>query len=321
MNMSKSCPSLSVPFFGSKDWLKENYLDYFWFSNDQLWMPVGIKKQAIWYYAEIPMAPRHLDGSLPSMEEEKSFLTEVIEQLKVNKVDFIRQPPTHVHFQSIPKGAISCPFGSYQVDLKLTEEELWSKVHQKHRNVIRKAEKDGVQIEFGHHLLPDCLELLKQTLTMRSQVGMHADSWFTKMTDTFSKEFLCGVAYFEGKAHGSVFMPWNQEACYYLYGGSSEKPHGGAMNLLHWKAMLLMKSKGVKIYDFVGARINPPEGSKYEGIQRFKERFGAHLSQGFLWKLPINPIKMKLYEWALRFKGVKTDIITQENLRMEQKGK
>jgi len=30
--------------------------------------------------------------------------------------------------------------------------------------------------------------------------------------------------------------------------------------------MKLMKERGVKYYDFVGARINPDEGSKYEGI-------------------------------------------------------
>ena len=91
-----------------------------------------------------------------------------------------------------------------------------------------------------------------------------------------------------------------------------------AMNLLHWSAMKLMKERGVKYYDFVGARINPDEGSKYEGIQRFKSRFGGELKKGYLWKMPLNKFKYKLFCWLVAAKQGRNycgDVIDQERKR------
>ena len=70
-------------------------------------------------------------------------------------------------------------------------------------------------------------------------------------------------------------------------------------------AMKLMKERGVKYYDFVGARINPDEGSKYEGIQRFKSRFGGELKKGYLWKMPLNKFKYKLFCWLVAAKQLR----------------
>ena len=42
-------------------------------------------------------------------------------------------------FKAAPCGAEAIPFGSHIVTLDNTEENLWSAVHSKHRNVIRKA--------------------------------------------------------------------------------------------------------------------------------------------------------------------------------------
>ena len=79
-----------------------------------------------------------------------------------------------------------------------------------------------------------------------------------------------------------------------------------------------MKKRGVKWYDFVGARINPSPGSKVEGIQRFKSRFGGELKEGFLWKKNYNKIKSSFYSIALysygKIKKINVkDIIDQEN--------
>ena len=79
-----------------------------------------------------------------------------------------------------------------------------------------------------------------------------------------------------------------------------------------------MKKRGVKWYDFVGARINPIPGSKQEGIQRFKSRFGGELKIGYLWKYSISPLKVRLYQTYIKLKNSRShsytkDIIDQEN--------
>ncbi|HHT23618.1 MAG TPA: hypothetical protein GXZ87_09985 [Bacteroidales bacterium] len=53
--------------------------------------------------------------------------------------------------------------------------------------------------------------------------------------------------------------------------------------------MVEMKARNIKCFDFVGARINPSKGSKYEGIQRFKSRSGANLQKGHLFKVILSP--------------------------------
>ena len=69
-----------------------------------------------------------------------------------------------------------------------------------------------------------------------------------------------------------------------MYGGSVEKPYSGSLNLLQFEAMKFLQSRGVREYDLVGARIKVEQGSKYEGIQRFKSRFGARLVQGYAFR-------------------------------------
>lgn len=304
----------NATIFASQNWLSQNYDRYYLLSNGTLWVPVGIRKQLFWQWAQLTEAPMAHNGKEHSAEEEKQFLSEIMDYLRQDHVDLIRQPPTHVHFKAVPEGAKSCGFGSYRVDLTLSEEELWANVHQKHRNVIRKAEKDGVEIVFGAQYLPQCLELLRKTLLERSQVGMHAPEWFQSLCKNLPENVLCGLALYNGEPQGAVFMPFNAQGCYYLYGGSSDKPHGGAMNLLHWKAMLHMKSLGVLAYDFVGARLNPSPGSKYEGMQRFKERFGSKLHQGYLWKASLRPLRAFAYDFLFKLKNRHSlgDIIDQE---------
>ena len=90
------------------------------------------------------------------------------------------------------------------------------------------------------------------------------------------------------------------------------------MNLLHWTAMTDMKTRGVKEYDFVGARVNPPLGSKLETIQRFKERFGATMWQGYLWRYPLKPMRYGAFRLFARANSFmhgatyKGDIIDEE---------
>ena len=80
-----------------------------------------------------------------------------------------------------------------------------------------------------------------------------------------------------------------------------------------------MKERGVMKYDFVGARVNPEPGSKLEGIQRFKSRFGGEMKVGYMWRYVNRPIRYKLYSLLLnmymkyvRHDNTFSDIIKEE---------
>ena len=80
--------------------------------------------------------------------KEKDFLNELIKKLN-NKFDFIAQPHTNVVFDIYPYNAIYAPFGSYILNLEVDEEILWNNIHSKHKNVIRRASREGVEIREG----------------------------------------------------------------------------------------------------------------------------------------------------------------------------
>jgi lipid II:glycine glycyltransferase (peptidoglycan interpeptide bridge formation enzyme) len=118
-------------------------------------------------------------------------------------------------------------------------------------------------------------------------------------------------------------MPFTRFGAFYLYGASADKIEvTGAMNYLHWQSILQMKEKGVKRYDFAGARLSDVSGTRLEGIQQFKARFGSALDEGFLWKKDLSYMPCHLFDNLLSFKlklkrqKVPKDIIDQEKMRI-----
>ena len=125
---------------------------------------------------------------------------------------------------------------------------------------------------------------------------------------------ICAVSLKNNIIQGGALIPWNKNCGYYLYGGSINKPHAGSMNHLQWEIILKLKHLEVSHYDFVGARLNPKKGSKLEGIQRFKSRFGSELSLSYLWKYDYNKFKKLLYttSFFLKSRKFQKDIVDEE---------
>jgi len=186
--------------------------------------------------------------------------------------------------------------------------------------VIRNAEKKGIRTERGHHNKDIAYKLLKETMD-RSDMGFLEKKSYDRFLSDLGNHAEIFVAYKENEPQGCAVIPYSEFCAYYLWGGSIEKPFLGSMNLLQWNLIKYFKSTGVQKYDFVGARIKPEEGSKLEGIQRFKVRFGATMRTGYLWKHVYNPLKFKLYRFASKLKNWNNrssqgDIIDQERRKL-----
>ncbi|MEG0518896.1 MAG: peptidoglycan bridge formation glycyltransferase FemA/FemB family protein [Bacteroidales bacterium] len=287
--------------------------DWGYFIEGNLVLPFYIKKKFIFEYMVFPTSVYGINY----IEEESAFLESLVRYLKKElQIDFILSQHVTALFNTYPAHSIYCRFGSYILDLSQNEEVLLTKIHSKHRNVIKKAEKDGVVISCDSKNRSRCIDLIQKTLKRQHVPLINQEVW-----DRFNKikNVDYWLAEYNGKIEGSAIILWGENnKAYYMYGGSSVKPHAGAMNLLHWEAIKKMKERNVLYYDFVGARINPKEGSKYEGIQRFKSRFGGDLQEGYLWKYILNKFKYRLFCFLLfaRSMGKYTgDIIDQERKR------
>jgi hypothetical protein len=248
-----------------------------------------------------------------SLSEEQDFLNKVVEYFRVRGASIIVPATTNTIFRTFPNAATAVAYGSFVNDLELPEETLWSGLHSKHRNVIRNAMKRGVKIETGVTYLEPAFRLIKDTLK-RSGMRYRTFESLEKMVLALGENVKVMVASHEGSIQGCAVIPFSRHSAYYLYGGSAVNPLTGAVNLLHWEAMLLFKNLGVKRYDFVGVRIAPDKGSKQDGLMMFKERFGGHLNKGYLWKCPLRPHTHKLYSIGIRIlRG--GDIVDQERRR------
>jgi len=299
--------------FCSKSFLELQSKEYGWIYNEEFFIPFYISEK---YFFRRLIFTSDAVGRNPMLLKERKqiFIDECVNQIKnLLRVDFISCSPTYVLFETTPKNSVSCDFGTYIINLKLNKEDLYSNLHSKHRNVIKKSMKNGVKVCFGVNHLNDSYKIINNT-HQRQNITFPTLEEINKLTKAMEGNILCVTATIDDEIQGAAIILWNKLSGQYLYGGSISKPYTGAMNYLQWEVILKLKSLGVKEYNLVGARINPKRGSKIEGIQRFKSRFGAELQNGYLWKHNYNRRKAVLYNILILVKTGRfsKDIIDNE---------
>ena len=307
----------SLPIVARQEYLASKSFRFGWFKSDSFVLPFVIEKKFCFKWMRFTHETIYLTDGL-SLDNEKEFLNKVVDITRSLDIDFIYQPYTNVVFDVCPDGSTFAQFGSYRVDLGLSEEELFHKVNPTHRTRIRKAQRDGVLIRSGHEFLPDCHRLIKCTMGRQNKHCVGIDE-LVKLKENLGRNLSLYVALINNEIQGCAVIVWSKgHSSYYLHGGSILSPYGGSLNLLHWQAMKDMKNEGVRFYDFVGARIKPLTGSKQESMQRFKSKFGATMKEGYLWRFPLKNWKYRMFRictvpYALiKSSGYKGDIIDQE---------
>lgn len=288
-------------------------------SNSGVLIPSKVRKSGFLKILQLLFYPISQDFSRLSSYNEKIFLNELLIFIKTKKIcDRIEQNETYALFQEFPTNSKSVPFGTYEINLVDDIDKLFYNIQPRYRSAINNASKGEIEIKFGYKVLKDFYSINKKTLE-RSKMWVFEYNYFEKMIEHMKNNVLCAVAYYKGKPEGGVLCMYSNYGAYYLYGASEEKvSNSGLIKFLHWEVIKYFKGIGVGKYDFVGARLTNVIGTKLEGIQKFKERFGSTLVKGYLWKMDINIFKCWLYDIIVRIsfklKGLKLegDIIEQE---------
>jgi len=261
-------------------------------------LPYTIIKKAIFRMVRFRVETIPLEEEL-DIEEEKSFLNSAVQYLRSIGSDMIIPATTNTIFRTYPDRAVAAPYGTYIIDLRQAEENIFSNFNSSHRRKVRLAKKKGVQIKSGIEYLNTAYELVRDTFK-RSKLGFMGYKAFERYVHGLGENVKILIAAHQGTVQGCIVVPFSRHSAYYVYGGSIPGPMSGATNLLHWEAVRQFKELGVGRYDFVGVRINPEKGSKQEGLMMFKERFGGQLFQGYMWKYAIHPLKYAVYNLAVR---------------------
>lgn len=307
----------SLPFYSQKEYLNICSPESGYIVDNELYISYYVIRKAIFSKLIITSPVMTLSGIRASSLVEGAFLKHVLEMTKELSVDYVAQSMAHVYFSCIPDGAIGVKWSSPIVDLNNSDEGLLISMHQKHRNVVKKAIKTNVRVEFDVDI-KTIHQVICSTMSRQERSSVHKDL-LSQLDQKECLKVLFVACYVGDDIQGVAVIPYDSIKGYYLYGGSTGRPAAGALNYMHYQVMLKLKQLGVSSYDLMGYRLSGTENQKILGIQRFKLRFGAELADGFTWKYIHKPLKYNLLNWALTIQGMLSkspylgDVIDQES--------
>lgn len=174
-------------------------------------------------------------------------------------------------------------FSRHTVGLDLTDEDIWMhQISSKNRNMIRKAEKEGVEIVESNDY-ETFRKLYDGTMT-----DLHAEdfyffppSYYEEYKQTFKDNSLLCLAMYNGKAiAGSMFMFSEDYAHYHLSARDRDYSRYAANNLILWYGIQKAKERGCKWLHFGGGTT----GDENDSLLKFKKDFSKTLCEFWIGK-------------------------------------
>jgi lipid II:glycine glycyltransferase (peptidoglycan interpeptide bridge formation enzyme) len=176
------------------------------------------------------------------------------------------------------------------IDTSVSEEEIWmNQISSKNRNMIRKAEKNGLIFERDNDFkyIEDFKKLYNSTMSRLDADNFYFfdDEYYKKFIELFkSKGFLGCIKKDNEIISAALFMYENGWGHYHLAGSNREYSSLGANNLLLWKVACEMHKEGVKEFHLGGGTNGDEENSLF----KFKHAFSSNIKQFTIGKIIFN---------------------------------
>jgi len=224
-----------------------------------------------------------------------SFHKKIIEQISdfISGLNYgvisIAFPPNIADMQPfIWKKFKVVPNYTYRMDLALSAEDIEKRFSPEHRNSIKKALKEGVEVR----PCTDYSDLKKIILKTFEQKGesvseKNIDSILFRIANP--KNSFAFTSTLNGEVIAGTFCLYDHNYCYYLLGGynNDSKQHGAGALCVH-NSILKAKELGVRVFDF--------EGSMIKEVEKYFRSFGGGLIPYFV----ANKAKLP-FEFVLKF--------------------
>jgi lipid II:glycine glycyltransferase (peptidoglycan interpeptide bridge formation enzyme) len=234
-----------------------------------------------WYGPRGPLLSRSLESS--RQQEVAKFLIRAISRLN-SKAIFLRFEPAvrgknfwqevfsqlfRFSFWRVKKAIPIQPKQTVVLDLKKSEEDLLTSMHQKTRYNIRLASKKGVKIEEGSMAdFSDFWQLMAKT-AQRDGFRIHAQEHYKNLLALDNNFIKLFFATYKNKRIATALVSFYGHKVTYLHGASSNEYRNlMAPHLLQWEIIRRAKEKGCNLYDFYGI-----DEKKWPGVTRFKLGF------------------------------------------------
>lgn len=196
--------------------------------------------------------------------------------------EFMRFHPI-LNNQQLASPQMKTFYSRHTVALDLTDDDIWMhQISSKNRNMIRKAEKEGVTIVESNDY-ETFRKLYDGTMT-----DLHAEvfyffppSYYEEYKQTFKDKSLLCLAMLDGKViAGSMFMFCDDYAHYHLSARDREYSRYAANNLILWYGIRKAKERGCKWFHFGGGTT----GEDDDSLLKFKKEFSKTLCEFWIGK-------------------------------------
>lgn len=157
--------------------------------------------------------------------------------------------------------------GSYCLDLRQGQDQLWSQMKTRARRHIRKSQQMGIEI-VPFDDVQIYYQMLDDTFARRGTVGWHPEHFFRVLLEELVPQDLVWTwgARYEGQIIAAGIFLHDDQEMYYLSGASlSQYRYLPTSYLLHWHAIGAAVAAGIQRYDLAGRSIS--------SIAHFKEAF------------------------------------------------
>jgi len=240
--------------------------------------------------AYVPRGPLAEPGS----EAAETLLRLVTEWARPRRAIYVRVEPAWLDAR-LPRGWRRSENGlqmsaTYTIDLGKSEDELLEAMARKHRQYVRKAEREGVTVErVSADSLAEMYRIYAETAA-RAKFGLHAVGYYQALLRELGEANYLYYARVDGRVVAFLWLAAAGQTAYELYGGVDAAGQEAYANyLLKWVAMRELKAAGYKIYDFNG-RLN-------EGVSQFKVGFGPDKTDYVgTWDYPLNKLGYQLWQ-------------------------
>ena len=288
-----------LPIFARENYLKSKSNDYGWFITDDFILPFTIDKKLIFRRLIFTTDTIYLNKNLTTLEE-KEFLNAIVSYCKTNTIcDSIFKAQSNAVFKTYPNNSEHVEWGTFELNIKGTSDELFSKYTSKTRNMVRKAIKTDVTVSTTKDI-EKVYENIKNTFLRQNSLLYPSLEYLKTLQKNLDNNIEFFITEQNSTIQGSAIIIYDNSRAYYIYAGSVPRLAAGSINLLHYKIMQFFQEKNLEYYDFVGARTCIEAKSKFESLQKFKKSFGSTLRKGYAFRVIINPFKHKLFYFIVK---------------------
>ena len=171
------------------------------------------------------------------------------------------------------------PIIKYSLSLPLiysSERELWASIPHKTRNMIRKAEKTGVQITYNWKLLNEFYDLYVNR-SLEKSLGIKPLTYFHALKNIFGdKAIFIGAVDNNILVAGMIFVSTHNIATYLHNASIVSSKYNGVNNLIMWQAMQFFYFKKIKYIDL-------SESSPKSTVFQFKKSLSNDIKTNYIY--------------------------------------